>query len=49
LVSTQLDSYFGIIEERVTPEGYVKSKTTNKKAQHALPTPAQQLRPNFSK
>jgi hypothetical protein len=22
LVSTQLDSYFGIIEERVTPEGY---------------------------
>jgi len=49
LVSTQLDSYFCIIEERVPPEGYVKSKTTNKKAQHALPTPAQQLRPNFSK
>ena len=22
MVSTQLDSYFGIIEERVTPEGY---------------------------
>ena len=25
MVSTQLDSYFGIIEERVTPEGYVAS------------------------
>ena len=23
LVSTQLDSYFGIIEERLRPEGYI--------------------------
>jgi hypothetical protein len=26
LVSTQLDSYFGIIEERVPPEGYTQGR-----------------------
>ena len=35
MVSTQLDSYFGIIEERVTPEGY---NLTNLKSLYIIDT-----------